>query len=368
MLDREELQSAVDTGLLTPIQADALVAHYARADETPTNREEVRFVRGFHDVFITIGLLIFFVGLFLSFDVMLLEAVPGMLVTHAVATILAWGLAEWFARRRKLALPAIVLSLFSTWFFAVAMGALYGELFVPGMSSSADASRFSPFSLLTSASDGSFDRPLLVYGLSAFVGGALFYARFKVPIALTGLVAGALAALASLIEVAVPGLVFDNVPAFTLAAGLISFALAMHFDARDLARTTLNTDKAFWLHLMAAPLIMHSVLALVRGDTGTTSDAVAVILVVLVLGFIALVVDRRALLVSGLVYLGVAILSLLQTSNVGADTSLAIALLVLGLFVLTLGSGWTSLRRLLLAPFAGSGLFDYVPPIRTRIQ
>ncbi|PTW62789.1 hypothetical protein C8N35_101837 [Breoghania corrubedonensis] len=365
MLDREELQSAVDAGLLTPIQADALVAHYARTDETSADREEVRFARGFHDVFISIGLVIFFVGLFLGIPSLLSFGQPKTLATYGPATVIAWLLAEWLAGRRKLALPAILLSVLFTWFFAVTATAIYGH--VGGrvvMTSDIGNPLFGPFGF----DWGAHDKVPLVFGLAAFFGGALYYGRFKVPIALSGLVAGALVTLAALIETASPGLVLRHVAPFLLAAGLICFALAMYFDARDLARTTLNTDKAFWLHLMAAPLIMHSVLAMIRSDTGTTGEAVAIIAVVLVLGIVALVVDRRALLVSGLVYLGVAIFNLLKSSNVDGQTGIAASLLILGLFILTLGSGWTSVRRLVLAPFSGSRLFDYVPPIRTRVQ
>lgn len=362
MLDREELDSAVAAGVISSAQADALVSHYA-PDPTHADREEVRFARGFHDVFITIGLAILFAGLFLAFSSLMTEGENRLLTAYVTAAALAWGLAEWLAGRRKLALPSIVLSAMFTWFFAVAATALYGL-----MSATLVRGSFGYVNelLWPLAALPENETAALVFGLSAFLGGALYYWRFQVPIALTGLLAGILAATAAALESLSPGLVSDNLPTFTLLAGLVAFAVAMAFDSRDLARTTLNTDKAFWLHLLAAPLIMHSVLAMIGTETGSTAEAVTIIAVVLALGFVALVVDRRALLVSGLVYLGIAIFNLLRTSDVEAETGTAAALLILGLFVLTLGSGWTALRRMLLAPFAGSRLFTYVPPIRTQ--
>ena len=49
-----------------------------------------------------------------------------------------------------------------------------------------------------------------------------------------------------------PSLVF-------IPIGLAIFATAMKFDMSDRNRVTQRTDIAFWLHLLAAPLIVHSI-------------------------------------------------------------------------------------------------------------
>ncbi|WP_321343558.1 hypothetical protein [Breoghania sp.] len=358
MLERDELDGPVRAGILTSAQADRLISYYEREGDPLADREEVRFARSFHDVFITIGIVILFTGLFVAFGTLMPEGSRQNLPTFATAAVVAWGLAEWLARRRKLALPAIVLSILFTVFAALGVMALYGVLAgVPGFTNRLDFLFFGSWEAQQSGP--------LVFGLAAFGAGALYYWRFQVPIALSGLVAGGLAAAGAALEIASPGLVSEHPAAFMLLAGVVSFALAMRFDAHDLDRTTLNTDKAFWLHLLAAPLIMHSAMMMVGSDTGSTGEAFVIIGVVLALGVVALVVDRRALLVSGLVYLGIALAQLFGNANVQADSGLAVVLLILGLFVLTLGSGWTSVRRTMLAPFVDSGLFDFVPPIRT---
>ena len=361
MLAREELDGPVRAGILTPAQADRLIAYYERDGDPVADREEVRFARGFHDIFITIGIVILFAGLFIALATLLPDSMQQNLPTFATAAVVAWALAEWLVARRKLALPAIVLSVLFTTFAALAMLALYGQI-------SGSSGFVSRLDFLVPANWGRSTSGPLVFGLAAFAAGALYYVRFHVPIALTGLVAGGLAAVGGLLETASPGLVSGHPALFMLASGIVSFALAMRFDARDLDRTTLNTDKAFWLHLLAAPLIMHSVMMLVGPETGSTGEAFIIIAVVLALGVVALIVDRRALLVSGLIYLGIALAQLFGNANVKADSGLAVVLLILGLFVLTLGSGWTSVRRMLLAPFVDTGLFDFVPPIRTHAK
>src|SRR5438874_3733945 len=45
---------------------------------------------------------------------------------------------------------------------------------------------------------------------------------------------------------------------------------AMAFDASDRERATRRADCAFWLHLLAAPLIVHSLIWLVSPDRKST--------------------------------------------------------------------------------------------------
>ena len=71
-----------------------------------------------------------------------------------------------------------------------------------------------------------------------------------------------------------------------------------------------------------------------------------------VLALVAVLIDRRALLVAGLTYLGAAIgYALTGAGGSGADGAFVVAatLVILGALVLTLGAGWVPLRRLLLA-------------------
>jgi hypothetical protein len=91
----------------------------------------------------------------------------------------------------------------------------------------------------------------------------------------------------------------------------------MRFDMTDPERLTRRTDIAFWLHLLAALLIVHSFIGGVL-DVGSKLEpkpAVAVVAVFLALSFVAVLIDRRALLVSGLAYAGGAFWTLIRQAG-----------------------------------------------------
>ena len=75
-------------------------------------------------------------------------------------------------------------------------------------------------------------------------------------------------------------------------------------------------------------------------DPGT---AVAIIAVFLALSFVAVMIDRRAMLVSGLSYAGVAFWVLIRQAGL-SDMTTPLTLLALGAFVLLLSAGWRPLR------------------------
>jgi hypothetical protein len=131
-----------------------------------------------------------------------------------------------------------------------------------------------------------------------------------------------------------------------LICGIATFTLAMYFDSSDPQRATRRADIAFWLHLLAAPLIVHSVIAFFNKDSVTieTSGAVAILAIFLVFALVAVAIDRRALLVSGLIYAGIAFGTLLRQTGF-ADLMLPATMLALGAFVLVLSAGWQPLRR-----------------------
>jgi hypothetical protein len=149
--------------------------------------------------------------------------------------------------------------------------------------------------------------------------------------------------------------------AVILICGLAVFALAMKFDMDDPERRTRRTDIAFWLHLLAAPLIVHSV---TRGLVTKASEldpgtAVAIMAIFLTLSFIAVLIDRRAMLVSGLAYAGVAFWALIRQAGISGMTT-PLTILALGAFVLLLSAGWRPLRAGILS-IVPRPLAQYLP-------
>lgn len=331
----DDWSAAVEAGLVDRDGAERLAAFFAAREraEFAGDAEAVRFVRGFHDVFLAIGVAILVVGV--GFASMLAAGIPIGTIVPAAA---AWALAEAFTRKRRLVLPSIVLAAA----FAVATGLTVATIYALG----ADLASAGSTDLPADWSEGAIG----IAGAAGGVAGALaFYARFRLPFAL-----GA-AALSAVVLVLVALLWWNPsdglFSALMLVAGLVVFALAMAFDFEDPGRSGLASDNAFWLHLVAAPVIVYAVIGLAgiesRFDLALT-DSMVVVGIVVALGLVALCVDRRALMVAGLGYLGFAIGRLIAATELTGETIFAATLVVLGLVMVALGSGWQPARRFVL--------------------
>ena len=146
-----------------------------------------------------------------------------------------------------------------------------------------------------------------------------------------------------------------------LLLGLGTFLFAMRWDASDRRRETRRSDVAFWLHLLAAPLLVHPVFSLLGLTDGQASvgSALVVILLYVALALVALAIDRRALLVSALAYVLWAINALFQQSG-AVELSVALTALVIGSALLLLSAFWANARRLVVGPLP-AGLQEKLP-------
>jgi hypothetical protein len=214
---------------------------------------------------------------------------------------------------------------------------------------------------------------LLGVGAIASLAAYLHWLRFHVPITVA---AGTLAAVFGMIAAlnAFAPLKGDLVLPLMALSGLGVFALALRWDMSDPQRKTRRADVAFWLHLAAAPLIVHPAFSMLgmsrsglfesmgaaRAGEGAalTAPALAVALYI-ALAVIALAVDRRALMVSALIYLLYAMDGFFRAT--GALTfSLALSALIAGAGLLLLSAYWGTARKQVLA-FAPAWLRARVP-------
>lgn len=370
-MDRDDIEAAVTAGVIPQAQADALQAFIAERRRAPlaeSGREDesFRFMTGFNDFFFAIGILLlgFGVGLFSASGQM-----PAWV--SLIPAALIWGLSELLVRRLRLVLPGILLSIF---FIVFVYRAVPIDL-LPIMD--AKVPRFPLTNPIYHALFGITGVPLVTI-VKALVGAAaagLYYWRFRLPFALLPIGASLVALTLALVEYAfgpLPSLVDALV---MLSCGLATFALAMRYDMSDRARVTRRSDCAFWLHLLAAPLIVHSLISLIGSNflQFNNTVAVAIMLIVAALAVIAIVIDRRALLVSALIYVGLVIAyaiggaGLWQGTPRGMDRGLVFfaTLTILGAFVITLGVGWAPLRRLLI-PLISPSIAARLPPIPAR--
>jgi hypothetical protein len=341
MYSEQDILSAVDAGAITPEAAAALRNHIAAVRAAPAvDEESFRLLTGFNDIFVSIA------------SVLMLVAVAWIggwawsPLGGAAVAVTAWGLAEYFTRERRMALPSIILLL----------------AFVGGVCSA----------LVGVLADVNPDLPDRVDALiAAGIGAAgafaawLHWRRFMVPITVAAGTAAAVAVVVSLVYAAIP---MDKPAVFvvTLIAGLCVFAFAMRWDMSDRERRTRRSDVAFWLHLAAAPLIAHSVFALLGVFDGTIAPATGVIVIALYIafGFVALAVDRRALLVSSLAYVLYALYALFEKAG-AVELSAAFTALVIGSALLTLSAFWHPMRRRVVATLGD--IANRLPPVQQPV-
>ena len=323
----DDLEAAVAKGVLDRSAADGfaefLIQNRNEAASDP-DEERLRLITGFNDIFVTIG-----IALFLGALNYLLSSY-GALASGAGVAIAAWGLAEVFTKIKRMALPSIVLLIV----FVVSSAGVSHSLFAPA------SSLFSFFDY--------GNLPGLPYGLAAVAASVLHWLRFRVPITIAAFAAGLALVVIAVVETFKAGFVFEYPSLVFIPIGLAIFATAMKFDMSDRNRTTQRTDIAFWLHLLAAPLIVHSVVRpLLSESVLSTGTAIAILSLFAVLSFVALAIDRRALLVSSLLYLGYASSQILTWSGVASE-NLGLSVLIVGGTVLTLSVAWQPMRRLVL--------------------
>ena len=106
MYSESDIESAVTAGAISPQAAAALRQHIAATRDAPAvDEESFRLLTGFNDIFVSIaiGLLLVALG---QIGGSVSVALAGVAVAGA-----SWLLAEYFTRKRRMALPSILLLL-----------------------------------------------------------------------------------------------------------------------------------------------------------------------------------------------------------------------------------------------------------------
>lgn len=367
MYSEDDLNSAVEAGAITPEAAQSFRAHMTQVRELPRSSEEnFRLVNSFNDIFVAIGIVILLlaagaIGQAIAGIIapsvdwwQLTGANPdatteqiddwsaannlndAMQVSLAGLLVAAtsWPLAEFFTRRRRMALPSLLLLLaFVGGTFATFLGiGLY----------------------IAQNGNSQFGALLMSLAALAAAGSAfVHWRRFMVPITV--------AAGAAAIAVTVIGLILsaigprlsdqDVILGLVFIAGLAVFAFAMRWDISDRTRTTRRSDVAFWLHLLAAPMIAHPIFALIGvtdGDNIGVGAAFGVLAVYIGFGLLALAIDRRALLVSALAYVLFALTFLFREFG-AVELNFALTAFVIGSALLSLSAFWQPIRKSVVA-------------------
>ncbi len=333
MYSEAELQSAVAAGALSREAAQGLRDHASGLRSAPmADEEQFRLITGFNDIFVTIAAVLLLVAC-AGIGGAIAAGAGGLLVAGA-----AWAMAEFFTRQRRMALPSIVLLL----------------AFVGGVVAV-------PIELIESSAPHFGDQAsaLIGAGIGLLAAGAalLHWRRFMVPITVAAGTAALAVTAVALIAAAIEPMFgrggMENVLLWLLfGAGLVVFGFAMRWDISDRARETRRSDVAFWLHLLAAPMIAHPlfhVLGVTQGQNISGLAALGVVVIYVLLGLVALAVDRRALLVSALAYVLTAMTLLFRQFGM-VELNVALTGLVIGSALLSLSAFWGPIRRAVVSP------------------
>lgn len=271
MYSEDDINSAVAAGAISAEAASGFRAHMSKVRDLPRGSEEnFRLINSFNDIFVAIGVVILLVAVgaigqalagivvpvedYFSFYDRFPEATDAqreayqatrnlnetvsMALAGLFVAVTAWPLTEFFTRKRRMALPSIILLL-------AFVGGVFFAVTGAGM---------------VLALDGNDTVGALMISLAALVSAGaayLHWRRFMVPITVA---AGAAAIAGTVVSLIVAAIGPDNIEervvfALVFAAGLCVWAVAMRWDISDRERITRRSDVAFWLHLLAAPMM-----------------------------------------------------------------------------------------------------------------
>ena len=329
MITKSSLERAAEKNIIQVEQIESLYKflHEQPEDNLADAREEpLRFIRSFGDVYITLGII------FLMFSIHLTDVSGSYFFLPAVGFVL---LAEWLVRIRQLALPGMVILLSILYFV---------------------------YRGITQGSDTT-----AIFGLSIVaVTSILFYLRYKMPFSHLPLTAS----LVAIFIIMLGGEAYKE-PAVYAVTGLIVFMVAMWFDSRDTKRVSHLSDSAFWLHLLGAPLLVHGVMiSLMSMSADSWSHIMPPELLILcvfaVFFLIAMLVDRRAILVSTQIYMIYTVGIIIVENVSGAGNVVMIGLITAAMFIIYFGAYWYKTRRFIYGFLSGKAITRYIPDLNIK--
>lgn len=326
MTDDKSLQDALAKGIITPEQMAEIEKLKATANTDPD--EKIRSVGNLNEIFVTFG------------TMLLVSAVSGLAgigqespyVGGTVHTVFALAAACFFHARKRFRLPIIYGVISAAFSLGITLSAW----------------------LATHEADPIVQQLLpKALGLAVLIGGAAY---FRIPFLMAPI--GILLAL--LVTDGVR-LGYHEAPLKLLlgAVGLSILAVAVFFDLKDPLRKERWSDFAFWSYAVGSPLFVHSLFIGIMVNSGFERlESVHLWLLMLVLIFgitlVGLLINRRALILSTLIYIGIILFRALAQLMGGPTSSsallsyptlLLLTLLIIGGYVVVLGSHWPKIRR-----------------------
>ncbi|WP_135502788.1 hypothetical protein [Roseovarius aestuariivivens] len=330
MITDDDLRAATAAGIIDEAQAARLgaLAHQraGRLARGLPEDEPFELFRGFAEIFVSLGLI-----LLISSAVTFATAIGGVLGITLGLAGLCWFAGLYFTLNRRMTLPSIVLATG----YAIGIGGFFSWILT-----TSDMSHTGP--------------PVIAFGLLGIAAMLLHFRTFRVPFSmfLAGLF-GLSVVFGFTVDTDVFAIFTGNWNALfdlrqgnsfavaTLVFGVLAFCAGLWFDLQDPHRVGRLARSAFWLHLLAAPALVNTVMMTAYNFDGVAGTILTVAGLSLVTVF-ALIIDRRSFLTAGLGYLAAVIFGFLEQGD--GDLSIPTLMLVLGAIITYLGTFWTSLR------------------------
>lgn len=334
-LNREDVRAAVAAGVLTEAQAARLLtigeARLGQRATMAAEDEPFELFRGFAEIFVSTGIVLLMSG-FLT----LARVLEGPVLPATVA-VLCWAFAIYFTRRRRMALPSIVLAIG----YALGVAATVGWIMKPFF-------------------DG-LDKPFwasLMFALLIMAALLAYFRAFMVPFVAFMLALTAALPVFLLVDAVLPfgdfpdsaAALFDlrndsGLPVATLIFGLMALGAGLWCDMRDPHRLGRWSATGFWFHILAAPALVNTI-ALTAYSAGGIAGNLLLAVALAAVALLALAIDRRSFLTAGIGYLGLLIAWVLSVGD--SALSVSLLLLILGAFLTAMGTFWTDLRARLM--------------------
>lgn len=336
----EEIDQAVAKGIITPGQALELKIEASKQDPG-VEEEPFAFVDNFGAVFVVVGLII------LQGAPWIFGTVLGGILTpllYAGFAAIYWVLAEGFVRGKR-RLPATVSSLLFVYDGTIAAQLLTGQ----------SLGALSGISLFATDQTG------FLAIAAVFLAIALF--RFRLPLLVLALALSIVALAMALL----------NAPTLWImgGCGLTSILIGIALDLKDSTRTGAWHEWAMWLFVVGSPLAVHPLFVTVirdriegRGVSEVFDSGGTIALVIglaFAVSFVGLLLDRRSLVTSSLIYLAGAFAYLLFRTVGDPISLLGIIPLTIGAYVILLGVAWKPIRSTVLSALPGQEVLRNLP-------
>lgn len=343
MDNRNLLDTALAQGIISGEQREQLSALVN--EEKGDSEERFKPVGTFNEIFVTFGV------------IMLLSAMSGLLglliaspIHVCLASIvMAWAACVWFHRGKRFRLPIIFGVLNAAFGVSAALLML--------MTGDASASFFKtelPVATTILALSG---------GLGMLALGAY---RFRIPFLMLPI------AILFTIIVTYAAKHTDSSLSYRLllgVSGLCILATAIQFDLRDPERNKRWSDYAFWSYIVGSPLFVHSLFLsiLLDNDSWKEADSMVTWLVMigltLAVSFVGLLLNRRALILSTLIYVAFILIRVMKGISIDHAPFIIFAtLLLIGGYVTALGSRWQQVRRRIISRLPEYSWLKRLPP------